>query len=47
MAELAPQSKEGGYVRPSYGVRGWIDTTSATAEFPWEAGRYHMYVRRR
>lgn len=38
MAELAPQSKDGGYVRPSYGFRGSIPT----AEFPWEPGRYHM-----
>lgn len=45
MAELAPQSKDGGYVRPSYGFKGQISTTAAAgAEFPWEAGRYHMCV---
>lgn len=43
MAELAPQSADGSYVRPSYGFRGQL----GTADFPLEEGRYHMYVRRR
>jgi hypothetical protein len=46
MAELAPQSKDGGYVRPNYGFRGQVSTQGgAGVDFPWEAGRYHMCVR--
>ncbi|CAN0175843.1 unnamed protein product [Ascophyllum nodosum] len=40
MRELAPQSPDGSYVRPSYGFRGWI----GRGRFPVEAGRYHVYV---
>jgi hypothetical protein len=40
MAELAPQSSDGSYVRPTYGFKGQL----GTAEFPLEEGRYHMYV---
>eukprot|EP00752_Nemacystus_decipiens_P011878 g10533.t1 len=40
MRELAPQSPEGSYVRPSYGFRGWI----GRGMFPQEVGRYHIYV---
>ena len=32
-------------MRPSYGFRGKISVGNAAgAEFPWEDGRYHMYV---
>jgi len=40
MRELAPQSKEGDYVRPSYGFKGEIGTSA----FPDEPARYHLYV---
>ncbi len=40
MRELAPQSKDGDYVRPSYGFTGEI----GTAEFPEEPNRYHLYA---
>lgn len=40
MQELAPQSKDGEYVRPSYGLRGTI----GSEEFPVEAGRYAVYI---
>ncbi len=40
MRELAPQSKEGDYVRPSYGFKGEIGTSA----FPDEPSRYHLYV---
>uniref|UniRef100_A0A6V1QE16 GST C-terminal domain-containing protein n=1 Tax=Heterosigma akashiwo TaxID=2829 RepID=A0A6V1QE16_HETAK len=42
MAELAPQSKDGSYVRPSYDFKGWISYDSK--EFPGEEGRYHLYL---
>ena len=40
MRELAPQSKDGDYVRPSYGFTGEI----GTAAFPEEPNRYHLYA---
>lgn len=40
MAELAPQSKDGGYVRPHYGFRSF--PLPGHQELPLEAGRYHM-----
>ncbi|KAL6755645.1 putative glutathione S-transferase [Haematococcus lacustris] len=38
--ELAPQSKDGAYKRPSYKFTGRI----GTPEFPAESGRYHVYL---
>ncbi|CAM9768445.1 unnamed protein product [Phaeothamnion confervicola] len=40
MRELAPQSSDGGYVRPTYGFRGTI----GSPEFPADSGRYHVYL---
>ena len=40
MRELAPQSKDGDYVRPSYGFTGEIGTEA----FPEEPNRYHLYA---
>jgi len=40
MSELAPQSKDGDYVRPSYGFRGKI----GSAQHPATPGRYHLYT---
>jgi len=40
MQELAPQSKDGEYSRPSYGLRGTI----GSPDFPVEAGRYAVFV---
>ena len=40
MSELAPQSKDGEYVRPSYAFKGEI----GTADFPEERGRFHLYA---
>ena len=40
MRELAPQSKDGDYVRPSYGFTGEI----GTSQFPDEPGRFHLYA---
>ena len=40
MTELAPQSKDGSYVRPTYNFRGRLGTD----EFPLVEGRYHVYV---
>jgi putative glutathione S-transferase len=40
MRELAPQSSDGGYQRPSYGFQGFI----GSSEFPVEAGRYFLYL---
>ncbi|CAM9465537.1 unnamed protein product [Discosporangium mesarthrocarpum] len=40
MRELAPQTPDGSYIRPSYGFRGWI----GRGDFPEEEGRYHVYV---
>lgn len=45
MTELAPRDREGSYVRPDYSLRGAI-SPSPGADFPVEAGRYHL-VRRR
>eukprot|EP00536_Pseudo-nitzschia_multiseries_P005307 jgi/Psemu1/318618/estExt_fgenesh1_pm.C_990001 len=44
MTELAPQDKTtGDYKRPTYGFDKAI-SASENAEFPVEAGRYHLYV---
>ena len=40
MTELAPQSKDGSYVRPTYSFTGQLGSSS----FPLEEGRYHLYV---
>lgn len=40
MTELAPQSKDGTYQRPSYSFQGRV----GSPEFPLEPGRYHLYV---
>lgn len=40
MTELAPQSKDGQYKRPSYSFQGRL----GSPEFPLEPGRYHLYV---
>ncbi|PNW72916.1 hypothetical protein CHLRE_14g611517v5 [Chlamydomonas reinhardtii] len=40
MRELAPQSKDGAYTRPTYAFGGRL----GEAEFPAEAGRYHLYL---
>jgi len=40
MTELAPQSKDGSYVRPSYTFNGQL----GSPPFPLEEGRYHVYV---
>ncbi|CAM9160868.1 unnamed protein product [Choristocarpus tenellus] len=40
MRELAPQSADGSYVRPSYDFRGWL----GKGRFPAEEGRYHVYI---
>ncbi|KAL4857982.1 Glutathionyl-hydroquinone reductase PcpF [Chlorella vulgaris] len=40
MTELAPQSKDGTYQRPTYNFQGTI----GSPDFPFEAGRYHLYV---
>eukprot|EP00746_Dinoflagellata_sp_MGD_P091418 gnl/MRDRNA2_/MRDRNA2_36233_c0_seq1.p1 gnl/MRDRNA2_/MRDRNA2_36233_c0~~gnl/MRDRNA2_/MRDRNA2_36233_c0_seq1.p1 ORF type:complete len:467 (-),score=55.35 gnl/MRDRNA2_/MRDRNA2_36233_c0_seq1:24-1424(-) len=40
LTELAPQSKNGTYVRPSYASKGWI----GEGPFPIESGRYHIYL---
>uniref|UniRef100_A0A7S0WJ40 GST C-terminal domain-containing protein n=1 Tax=Chlamydomonas leiostraca TaxID=1034604 RepID=A0A7S0WJ40_9CHLO len=38
--ELAPQSKDGAYKRPSYKFTGRV----GDAQFPAESGRYHLYA---
>lgn len=38
-----PKSGDGKFVRMGSGFRGWIEP-KAVAEFPAEAGRYHLYV---
>lgn len=38
--ELAPQSKDGAYTRPSYAFGGKLDTP----QFPAASGRYHVYL---
>lgn len=40
MAELAPQDQTGSYQRPKYSFDGRI----GDSKFPFEAGRYHLYV---
>ncbi|KAK9916212.1 hypothetical protein WJX75_000127 [Coccomyxa subellipsoidea] len=40
MKELAPQTKDGSYARPTYKLKGVI----GSPEFPAETGRYHLYV---
>ncbi|GAB4820715.1 hypothetical protein N2152v2_007761 [Parachlorella kessleri] len=40
MRELAPQSKDGDFVRPTYA----FDGTIGEPNFPIESGRYHMFV---
>eukprot|EP00277_Geminigera_cryophila_P038194 CAMPEP_0173103842 /NCGR_PEP_ID=MMETSP1102-20130122/38699_1 /TAXON_ID=49646 /ORGANISM="Geminigera sp., Strain Caron Lab Isolate" /LENGTH=223 /DNA_ID=CAMNT_0013998871 /DNA_START=41 /DNA_END=709 /DNA_ORIENTATION=+ len=40
MKELAPQSKDGDYVRPSYSFTGEIGTPT----FPDEPARFHLYA---
>jgi len=43
MRELAPQSKDGEYTRPTYSFAGRI-SSSPGAQFPAESGRYAVYV---
>lgn len=43
MRELAPQSKDGSYVRPKYTFQERI-SNQAGANFPDEPGRYHLYA---
>lgn len=40
MRELAPQSKDGEFARPSYAFAASIGDPG----FPVESGRYHLYV---
>ncbi|BDA40825.1 Glutathione S-transferase omega-like 2 [Coccomyxa sp. Obi] len=40
MKELAPQTKDGSYARPTYNLKGVI----GSPEFPAETARYHLYV---
>ncbi|CAK0733836.1 hypothetical protein CVIRNUC_000341 [Coccomyxa viridis] len=40
MKELAPQTKDGSYSRPTYNLKGVI----GSSEFPVESGRYHVYI---
>jgi putative glutathione S-transferase len=40
MTELAPQSKDGTYERPTYQTKGWIGLD----EFSDEHDRYHLYL---
>ncbi|CAL5225669.1 g8532 [Coccomyxa viridis] len=40
MKELAPQTKDGSYARPTYNLKGVV----GSPEFPVESGRYHLYV---
>lgn len=47
MKELAPQSKDGSYVRPSYSFDGYIGKhpkKTGGKAFPDQAGRYQLYV---
>ncbi|MGH1483338.1 MAG: glutathione S-transferase family protein [Geminicoccales bacterium] len=38
-----PRSRDGKFIRMGSGYRGWI-RPKADAEFPAEAGRYHLYI---
>ena len=42
LTELAPQSKDGGYLRPAPQLGGGVTARGWPANLPMETGRYHV-----